>query len=128
MGLPSLKQIRNGMELLRRIESLERRLTELEGQTGGSNSSADKDTIKCHAVNVTLSALHWDSKSYIINNEYIKESSLLAITLGEGATSAQADAYHNAYIDCDKSQDGKAVLKANNQVPQIDVPIRVLVW
>lgn len=92
------------------------------------DASWDDATFGGITKQVTLTQASWNNSQYVITDSLITVSSVQLIGIDSSATDSQREAYANAQIFADDSQQtvGSLVLVAKGDVPSLDIPIKIL--
>lgn len=78
-------------------------------------------------VQLVLSAYDWTDGLYYIDNEAIKEDSVILIAPRVGAMDEEITAYASASLYGARQSDGSITLKAYGKVPTIDISIDMII-
>lgn len=97
----------------------------IQGEQGPKGDKGDPATAKI--IETTLLSTGWNEKQYTLTSDLIKENNYISISFGKNISSEQYDCLAKAKIICITQIDGQIVLKSLGTVPNIDIPIVMVI-
>lgn len=97
----------------------------IQGEQGPKGDKGDPATAKI--IETTLLSTGWNEKQYTLTSDLIKENNYISISFGKNISSEQYDCLAKAKIICITQIDGQIVLKSLGTVPNIDIPIIIVI-
>ena len=97
----------------------------IQGEQGPKGDKGDPATARI--IETTLLSTGWNEKQYTLTSDLIKENNYISISFGKNISSEQYDCLAKAKIICITQIDGQIVLKSLGIVPNIDIPITMVI-
>lgn len=97
----------------------------IQGEQGPKGDKGDPATARI--VETTLLSTDWNEKQYTLTSNLIKENNYISISFGKNISSEQYDCLAKAKIICIAQSDGQIILKSLGVVPNIDIPIIIVI-
>ena len=97
----------------------------IQGEQGPKGDTGDPATAKI--IETTLLSTGWNEKQYALTSDLIKENNYISISFGKNISSEQYDCLAKAKIICITQTDGQIILKSLGVVPNIDIPITMVI-
>lgn len=97
----------------------------IQGEQGPKGDKGDPATAKI--IETTLLSTGWNENQYTLTSDLIKENNYISISFGKNISSEQYDCLAKAKIICITQIDGQIVLKSLGTVPNIDIPIVMVI-
>lgn len=97
----------------------------IQGEQGPQGEKGEPATAKI--IETTLLSTGWNEKQYTLTSDLIKENNYISISFGKNISSEQYDCLAKAKIICITQIDGQIVLKSLGTVPNIDIPIIIVI-
>lgn len=97
----------------------------LQGEQGPKGDKGDPATAKI--IETTLLSTEWNENQYALASDLIKENNYISISFGKNISLEQYNCLAKAKIICITQIDGQIVLKSLGTVPNIDIPIVIVI-
>ena len=97
----------------------------IQGEQGPKGDKGDPATAKI--IETTLLYTGWNEKQYTLTSDLIKENNYISISFGKNISSEQYDCLAKAKIICVTQVDGQIIIKSLGTVPNIDIPIIIVI-
>lgn len=97
----------------------------IQGEQGPQGEKGDPATAKI--IETTLLSTDWNEKQYILTSDLIKENNYISISFGKNISLEQYDCLAKAKIICVTQVDGQIIIKSLGTVPNIDIPIIIVI-
>ena len=97
----------------------------IQGEQGPQGEKGDPATAKI--IETTLLSTGWNEKQYTLTSDLIKENNYISISFGENISLEQYDCLAKAKIICVTQVDGQIIIKSLGTVPNIDIPIIIVI-
>lgn len=97
----------------------------IQGEQGPKGDKGDPATARI--IETTLLSTGWNEKQYTLTSDLIKENNYISVSFGKNISSEQYDCLAKAKIICITQIDGQIVLKSLGTVPNIDIPIVMVI-
>lgn len=97
----------------------------IQGEQGPKGDKGDPATAKI--IETTLLSTGWNEKQYTLTSDLIKENNYISISFGKNINLEQYDCLAKAKIICVTQVDGQIIIKSLGTVPNIDIPIIIVI-
>lgn len=97
----------------------------IQGEQGPKGDKGDPATAKI--IETTLLSTGWNEKQYSLTSDLIKENNYISISFGKNISLEQYDCLAKAKIICVTQVDGQIIIKSLGTVPNIDIPIIIVI-
>ena len=97
----------------------------IQGEQGPKGDKGDPATAKI--IETTLLSTGWNEKQYTLTSDLIKENNYISISFGKNISLEQYDCLAKAKIICVTQVDGQIIIKSLGTVPNIDIPIIIVI-
>lgn len=97
----------------------------IQGEQGPQGEKGDPATAKI--IETTLLSIGWNEKQYTLTSDLIKENNYISISFGKNISLEQYDCLAKAKIICVTQVDGQIIIKSLGTVPNIDIPIIIVI-
>lgn len=97
----------------------------IQGEQGPKGDKGDPATARI--IETTLLSTDWNEKQYALTSSLIKENNYISISFGKNISSEQYDCLAKAKIICVTQVDGQIIIKSLGTVPNIDIPIIIVI-
>lgn len=97
----------------------------IQGEQGPKGDKGDPATAKI--IETTLLSTEWNENQYALTSDLIKENNYISISFGKNISLEQYNCLAKAKIICITQIDGQIVLKSLGTVPNIDIPIVIVI-
>lgn len=97
----------------------------IQGEQGPQGEKGDPATAKI--IETTLLSTGWNEKQYTLTSDLIKENNYISISFGKNISLEQYDCLAKAKIICVTQVDGQIIIKSLGTVPNIDIPIIIVI-
>lgn len=97
----------------------------IQGEQGPQGEKGDPATAKI--IETTLLSTGWNEKQYSLTSDLIKENNYISISFGKNISLEQYDCLAKAKIICVTQVDGQIIIKSLGTVPNIDIPIIIVI-
>ena len=97
----------------------------IQGEQGPKGDKGDPATAKI--IETTLLSTGWNEKQYTLTSDLIKENNYISISFGKNISLEQYDCLAKAKIICVTQADGQIIIKSLGTVPNIDIPIIIVI-
>lgn len=97
----------------------------IQGEQGPQGEKGDPATARI--IETTLLSTDWNEKQYILTSDLIKENNYISISFGKNISLEQYDCLAKAKIICVTQVDGQIIIKSLGTVPNIDIPIIIVI-
>lgn len=97
----------------------------IQGEQGPQGEKGDPATAKI--IETTLLSTGWNEKQYSLTSDLIKENNYISISFGKNISLEQYDCLAKAKIICVTQVDGQIIIKSLGAVPNIDIPIIIVI-
>ena len=97
----------------------------IQGEQGPQGEKGDPATAKI--IETTLLSTGWNEKQYTLTSDLIKENNYISISFGKNISLEQYDCLAKAKIICVTQIDGQIIIKSLGTVPNIDIPIIIVI-
>lgn len=97
----------------------------IQGEQGPKGDKGDPATAKI--IETTLLSIGWNEKQYTLTSDLIKENNYISISFGKNISLEQYDCLAKAKIICVTQVDGQIIIKSLGTVPNIDIPIIIVI-
>ena len=97
----------------------------IQGEQGPKGDKGDPATAKI--IETTLLSTRWNEKQYTLTSDLIKENNYISISFGKNISLEQYDCLAKAKIICVTQVDGQIIIKSLGTVPNIDIPIIIVI-
>lgn len=97
----------------------------IQGEQGPKGDKGDPATAKI--IETTLLSTGWSEKQYTLTSDLITENNYISISFGKNISLEQYDCLAKAKIICVTQVDGQIIIKSLGTVPNIDIPIIIVI-
>ena len=97
----------------------------IQGEQGPKGDKGDPATAKI--IETTLLSTEWNENQYALTSDLIKENNYISISFGKNISLEQYDCLAKAKIICVTQVDGQIIIKSLGTVPNIDIPIIIVI-
>lgn len=97
----------------------------IQGEQGPQGEKGDPATAKI--IETTLLSTGWNEKQYTLTSDLITENNYISISFGKNISLEQYDCLAKAKIICITQVDGQIIIKSLGTVPNIDIPIIMVI-
>lgn len=97
----------------------------IQGEQGPQGEKGDPATAKI--IETTLLSTGWNEKQYTLTSDLITENNYISISFGKNISLEQYDCLAKAKIICVTQADGQIIIKSLGTVPNIDIPIIIVI-
>lgn len=97
----------------------------IQGEQGPQGEKGDPATAKI--IETTLLSTGWNEKQYTLTSDLITENNYISISFGKNISLEQYDCLAKAKIICVTQVDGQIIIKSLGTVPNIDIPIIIVI-
>ena len=97
----------------------------IQGEQGPQGEKGDPATARI--IETTLLSTGWNEKQYTLTSDLIKENNYISISFGKNISLEQYDCLAKAKIICVTQVDGQIIIKSLGTVPNIDIPIIIVI-
>lgn len=97
----------------------------IQGEQGPQGEKGDPATAKI--IETTLLSTGWNENQYALTSNLIKENNYISISFGKNISLEQYDCLAKAKIICVTQADGQIIIKSLGTVPNIDIPIIIVI-
>ena len=97
----------------------------IQGEQGPQGEKGDPATAKI--IETTLLSTGWNEKQYTLTSDLITGNNYISISFGKNISLEQYDCLAKAKIICVTQVDGQIIIKSLGTVPNIDIPIIIVI-
>lgn len=97
----------------------------IQGEQGPQGEKGDPATAKI--IETTLLSTEWNENQYALTSDLIKENNYISISFGKNISLEQYNCLAKAKIICVTQVDGQIIIKSLGTVPNIDIPIIIVI-
>ena len=97
----------------------------IQGEQGPQGEKGDPATAKI--IETTLLSTGWNENQYALTSDLIKENNYISISFGKNISLEQYNCLAKAKIICITQTNGQIILKSLGVVPNIDIPITMVI-